>query len=181
MVEMVESEVRRESEQREKPVVFDSDEQSWNKLQHENQGHKKRIKDLVGLASETRARIDALLGRKTTSRIEYEDNFTDTRRGSRDSRGSDIDRVDSERALDSERRSSRTIAIKNDGSGGNVSINMTAVSPPAESVKASPPPPKVKPKPPRPGATKTTVEASPRLIKKPFKFGTVSLQVKLDD
>jgi len=207
MVEVVESEVRKESEQREKSFAVETEEQTWNKLQHENLNHKKRIKDLIGLAQESRERIDALLGRKTTSRLEFDDNVTpvvartDSRRSSRDStssRQSDYDRADNDRVSDNERSSTRkhrasrddvteqrTIAVRTDGSGGgNVSVSMTPSAERPE--KSGPTPPKVKPKPPKPGAgkvaaTTTSVDMSPKLMKKPFKFGMVSLQVKLDD
>ena len=178
-----------------------------NKLHHENLNHKKRIKDLIGLAQESRDRIDALLGRKTTSRLEFDDHVApivvrnDSRRSSRDStssRQSDYDRADNDRVSDSERGSNRnyrssrddtleqrTIAVRTDGSGGGtVSVSMT---PPMERAASGPAPPKVKPKPQKPGAAKVaatttaTVDMSPKLVKKPFKFGMVSLQVKLDD
>ena len=146
---------------------------------------------MVGLAQESRERIDALLGRKTTSRLEFDDSnvanaLSDSRRtstSSTSSRQSDYDKTDVRRTSRDDVLEQRTIAVKNDGNGGNVSINLTASSVSSENPKPSPLPPKVKPKPPKPSSTRTstTVEASPKLMKKPFKFGMVSLQVKLDD
>lgn len=224
MVETVESDLRRDSEQKDKTsFVMESDDQNWNKLQHDTTNHKKRIKDLLGLASESRARIDALLGRRTKAREDYDDgigplpsvnritydNESDdsrgSRRGSRDSDGSrrssrdstkvyDADRSDNERRnSDADRRGNRSKAPSTmttkieDSRIEDVKISI----PPPSTTKPNPfvqnikitmpesmtkPSPKVKPKPPAPSLT-----SSPGLIKKPFKFGMVSLQVKLED
>lgn len=219
MVEAVESDVRRDSEQRKESFAVEPEEKAWNKLQHDTENHKKRIKDLIELAQESRERIDALLGRKTTRRDEFDDDDvaplpsasrgshggdgderSGSRRGSRDSDGSrHSDRSDNERS-DAERRGSRGSrksrdddakrqetseqviqrTAKKDVGVGNFKIttNIPAASP------SSAPPPKVKPKPPMKKAkisTSMSVDMSPKLIKKPFKFGMVSLQVKLDE
>jgi len=198
-----------------------------NKLNHDTQNHKKRIRDLIALAQESRARIDALLGRRTAPRPDLDDDYvplrntvrqsfdseegrgdrrisrdSDIRKFSRDSdrdysygdrdrsgsHDSDQDRSDRQskgsrqqtgKGGDLKRQETSEQIITHRNSQGLVDVGgVTLTTSTLEETNANSPKSIRKQK-----MVESTakVNMSPKAAKKPFKFGTISLQVKLDD
>ena len=169
----------------------------------------------MALALDSRIRIDALLGRRTRSRSDVEDNFTplptvkrgsiaydsdeharrgsrggDMRRSSRDVNEQDRMRGQSERdpgsrdqtTKQNNRRETSEQVISHRNSQGCVDVGGVTLANKMMDANGNP----------QGGKTKVqhqmleskaaiNLSASPKLAKKPFKFGTISLQVKLDD
>lgn len=193
---------------------------------------------MVALAQDSRARIDALLGRRTLARSEIDDTFsrisTDIKRPSIDydidsgrrgsearsygrressdsirSRSSDLDRRES---VDIDRRGLSGVERRTSSNDtaeqrtptqseritintmspmtvevGSVTLSNTEIDMKPEPVtitaKVSKEPQNNEPPTPKgpPVVAKKPIKKPPSLAKSPFKFGTVSLQVKLED